>query len=226
MVRWAYHVNYPAPAALTCQLSRSKAVGGQLIQCKNIKKLCMCQSAQHLHIWPSAHCHMTLIAQINQFLNWTPTLPTLMDVLSILKDTWILIVKKEKHNQKPMPKAAPEIRTSTLLQNEKQCWWHWSVELSIHWANKFNIVNYCRIYEHQYLIFRKISLMPHFTETIQVLCSVSWAVFLPVVCTWFDSDISTTAAHTFTPLLPGAFCRLLTKHFYLLLQNKPVLPSE
>lgn len=35
-----------------------------------------------------------------------------MDVLSILKDTWILTLKKEKHNQKPMPKAAPEIRTS------------------------------------------------------------------------------------------------------------------
>lgn len=85
MVRWAYQVNYTAPASLTCQLSRRKELGGQLKQCRNIKKARMCQSAHHLHIWPSAHCHMTLIAQINQFLNWTPTPGVLMDAIKNLK---------------------------------------------------------------------------------------------------------------------------------------------
>lgn len=109
MVRWAYQVNYTAPASLTCQLSRRKEVGGQLKQCKNIKKARMCQSAHHLHIWPSAHCHMTLIAQINQFLNWTPTLGVLMDAIKYLKRHLNIYFKKGetlpkslclKHHQK------------------------------------------------------------------------------------------------------------------------------
>lgn len=69
MVRGAYHVNYTALASLTCQMSRRKEVGGRLIQCKNIKKSHICQFAHHLHIWPLAYCHMTVTAQINQFLN-------------------------------------------------------------------------------------------------------------------------------------------------------------
>lgn len=60
----------------------------------------MCQSAHHLHIWPSAHCHMTLIAQINQFLNRTPTLAILMDAIKYLKGHLNFYLEKGKTRPK------------------------------------------------------------------------------------------------------------------------------
>lgn len=68
-VRGVYHVNYTTLASLTCQLSGFKEVSGrQIQQCEN-------KEVTHMPVYTPpaclalAYCHMTLIAQINQFLS-------------------------------------------------------------------------------------------------------------------------------------------------------------